>query len=84
VLLSGGGRRIIDTVVSDRVFRAQSVSADYLFVDVNGITHSDIPQTTLFRDSIDLVDISVGAKFRPWRNLSLAGDANNFLASGSK
>lgn len=52
---------------SDRIRRSS-------FVDIDGVTHPDIPQTTLFRDSVNLVDISVGAKFRAWRNLLLTGN----------
>jgi len=52
---------------SDRIRRSS-------FIDVDGVTHPDISQTTLFRDSVNLVDISVGAKFRAWRNLLLTGN----------
>jgi hypothetical protein len=52
---------------ADRVRRSS-------FVDINGNTHPDIPQTILFRDSVNIIDVSVGAKFRPWRNLLFTGN----------
>jgi len=41
------------------------------FVDINGVAHPDIPQTTLFHDPVNMVDISTGVKFKPWGNLLL-------------
>jgi hypothetical protein len=39
------------------------------FVDINGVSLPGIPQTTLYRDPVNMVDISTGVKFKPWGNL---------------
>ena len=76
---SGG----VDVAVLKRLTLASDIlgsrlsSADRLqrtsYVDANAITH---PNTTVsaHAEPLNLVDISVGAKFRAWRNLLLTGN----------
>jgi len=74
---SGG----VDVAVSKRLTLASDILGSRLssaerirrssYVDANNVTH---PQTVPFRDSINLVDISVGAKFKLWRNLLATGN----------
>jgi len=74
---SGG----VDVAVSKRLTLASDLLGSRLssaerirrssYVDADNISH---PQTAVFRDSINLVDISVGAKFKLWRNLLLTGN----------
>jgi hypothetical protein len=51
------------------------------YVDINGTTHYAVPQTELFSGSVNMVDISGGAKVNIWRNLLLTANvafkANN-------
>jgi len=58
------GQRVVD---AQRVRRVP-------FVDVNGTSHSDIPQLELFRDSFQADDLSTGLKFRPGGNLLVTGN----------
>jgi hypothetical protein len=44
------------------------------FVDINGVSLPGIPQTTLYRDPVNMIDISTGAKYRPWGNLLLTAN----------
>ena len=74
---SGG----VDVAVSKRLTLASDLLGSRLssaarirrstYIDVNNNTH---PNTMLFRDSLNLIDISVGAKFRLWRNLLATGN----------
>jgi hypothetical protein len=36
--------------------------------------YPNVPQIAVYRDAVDVVDISVGAKYSPWRNLLLTGN----------
>jgi len=51
------------------------------FVDISGATHPGVPQTELFTGSVNMVDISGGAKVNLWKNLLLTANvafkANN-------
>ena len=44
------------------------------FVDIDGVSHPDIPTTTLFRDPVNMIDISTGVKYKPWGNLLLTAN----------
>lgn len=44
------------------------------FVDVNGVTHANIPQVGVNRNPANIDDLSVGAKVDPWRNLLLTAN----------
>jgi hypothetical protein len=38
------------------------------------VAHPDIPTTTLFRDPVNMIDISTGVKYKPWGNLLLTAN----------
>ena len=44
------------------------------FVDINGVSLSGIPQTTVYRDPVNMIDISTGVKYKPWGNLLLTAN----------
>jgi hypothetical protein len=77
---SGG----VDIAVAKRLTLAADLLGDRLsnakrlrtssFVDIDGTTHSGVPQTMLFSDPVNMVDISSGAKVNLWRNLLLTGN----------
>jgi hypothetical protein len=79
-LYSGG----VDIAVRKRLTVAADLlgtrlsSADRIrqssFVDIVGVSHPDIPQSTLFRAAVNIDDISVGAKLRTWGNLLFTGN----------
>jgi hypothetical protein len=77
---SGG----VDIAVARRLTLAADLLGDRLsssdrlressFVNVDGVTQPGVQQVTLFRDSVNMVDISSGAKINLWRNLLLTAD----------
>jgi len=44
------------------------------FVDIAGTTHSSIPQIALYKSSVNMEDIALGAKYSLWGNLLLTGN----------
>ncbi len=45
------------------------------FVDTQGVSHPDIPQTQLFRNSANIVDLATGVKYNPKGNLLVTANA---------
>ncbi|PYX84990.1 MAG: hypothetical protein DMG70_05070 [Acidobacteria bacterium] len=52
------------------------------FVDVLGVSHPDIPQTTLTHRSFSMNDLAVGAKVHPGGNFLLTGNVQFKLDNG--
>jgi hypothetical protein len=46
------------------------------FVDVNGVTQSSVSQIALYRNSVNMDDIALGAKYSIWGNLLLTGNVS--------
>jgi hypothetical protein len=52
------------------------------FVDVLGVSHPDVPQTSAIHRSFNMDDLAVGAKFSPFGNLLLTGNVQFKLDDG--
>jgi hypothetical protein len=68
-------------LLGQRIFDAQRVRR-VPFVDVNGTSHSDVPQIELYKESFNTDDLATGLKFRPGGNFLVTGNLLVRLDSG--
>jgi hypothetical protein len=68
-------------LLGQRFYRAPGLGQGP-FVDVLGVSHPDVPQTSAIHRSFNMDDLAVGTKFSPFGNLLLTGNVQFKLDDG--